>query len=632
MQNVSDQFEASINGPYIAKITLDNTDVIQGDSVMEIHFFGNANGDNKKIAIGNAVAASVEIELDLSKVTVPVIDRKMQIHLGLKLADTEEWIPMGGYTATNAVSDDGTLTITGLDPIAKEFEVAYTPIDGYDFTASNGVSSKAFLVALCARRGVPADVSNLNDIPLKLSPDGYTERQILGMIAGLYGGFASIGRDGILRIQWYSNVEKSVDSDSYYEDGMEKADYDFQVMWLKCYNESMEETLCEGTPDRSQGIYFECIWMSQDILASIWEKLQHFSYRPVTRLSFLGDPRLDPGDIITLTDTTGACFAVPIMSIDHEFDGGLITSVTAPGESNTDSYSGPVTRELKRTTAQILKKQNEIELSIKNIDGNKVVSLINLAEDNIKIKASKIKFEGLVTANEHFKILEDGSIRATNAEFAGKITTDDITATGGTIGGCSIVDGVLKIKNVNIAEKLTASQIDATNLKVSAANITGTITAGKIVVSNSSGNTLLSAGDNKVRIGGWNVDENSLYCGSSFSSATCFLCTGSNASMSIGGSDSISGWVFKAGSNFGVTGSGALYANDVHLTGVINATYGKIGGWIIKDDKLYGEYGSLTVAISPVGVSGYYTKADGTKMPVTTTWDAILTAAERWNE
>lgn len=64
-------------------------------------------------------------------------------------------------------------------------------------------------------------------------------------------------------------------------------------------------------------------------------------------------------------------------------------------------------------------------------------------------------------------------------EAYGAKITGDITATAGTIGGCLIKDGVLKITDANIDGKLTASHIDASDLKVSAANITGQLTIGK---------------------------------------------------------------------------------------------------------------------------------------------------------
>lgn len=49
------------------------------------------------------------------------------------------------------------------------------------------------------------------------------------------------------------------------------------------------------------------------------------------------------------------------------------------------------------------------------------VTYINLTEDLAKIKAKRIELEGLVTANNNFKVLEDGSIETRNAKIAGYI-------------------------------------------------------------------------------------------------------------------------------------------------------------------------------------------------------------------
>ncbi len=58
------------------------------------------------------------------------------------------------------------------------------------------------------------------------------------------------------------------------------------------------------------------------------------------------------------------------------------------------------------------------------------------AKTVIKLTSDNIKLEGLVTANENFKIKEDGSIEAKNGTFKGSIE-----AVKGTIGGFSIGSG-----------------------------------------------------------------------------------------------------------------------------------------------------------------------------------------------
>lgn len=65
-----------------------------------------------------------------------------------------------------------------------------------------------------------------------------------------------------------------------------------------------------------------------------------------------------------------------------------------------------------------------------------LVSFIEQTASQIKIKAKHISLEGIVTANQNFKILTDGSIVAKNGKFTGEIETDK-----GLIGGFEIASG-----------------------------------------------------------------------------------------------------------------------------------------------------------------------------------------------
>ncbi len=50
------------------------------------------------------------------------------------------------------------------------------------------------------------------------------------------------------------------------------------------------------------------------------------------------------------------------------------------------------------------------------IDENgKLKAFVGAGQDGVKLKAENIELEGLVTANQNFRILEDGSIRGLTA-------------------------------------------------------------------------------------------------------------------------------------------------------------------------------------------------------------------------
>lgn len=78
-----------------------------------------------------------------------------------------------------------------------------------------------------------------------------------------------------------------------------------------------------------------------------------------------------------------------------------------------------------------------------DVDGN-LKSFVGAGQDGVKIKASNIQLEGLVTANENFKILEDGSIEAMNGKFTG-----EINASNGNIGNLVISSDNLHYGNID---------------------------------------------------------------------------------------------------------------------------------------------------------------------------------------
>lgn len=86
-------------------------------------------------------------------------------------------------------------------------------------------------------------------------------------------------------------------------------------------------------------------------------------------------------------------------------------------------------------------------------------------------------------------------------------------------------------------------------------------------------------------IGGFTLSTDSIQNGTFGQDGSVMMCLGSNNSASIGGSGNINGWTFTAGSKFGVTKNGAMYA-----------TSGKIGGFNI--DSTYLQSSDNTVGLS----------------------------------
>ena len=95
---------------------------------------------------------------------------------------------------------------------------------------------------------------------------------------------------------------------------------------------------------------------------------------------------------------------------------------------------------------------------------------------------------------------------------------------------------------------------------------------------------------NEGKIGEWTIDAKKIYTGTWGSNNSAMVSPGTTSTdgaKSIGGSDSIDGWTFTSGANFGVTKTGALYANDVNISGAVNATALHVGSSTSTNHLIY---------------------------------------------
>lgn len=104
-----------------------------------------------------------------------------------------------------------------------------------------------------------------------------------------------------------------------------------------------------------------------------------------------------------------------------------VTNITSDvaGINKTISEAGWITTE----------EGNELWASITLENGETIVSKINQTASSVAIEAEHIRLEGIVTANDNFKVNLDGSIEARNGNFSGTIE-----ANGGFIGAFQITD------------------------------------------------------------------------------------------------------------------------------------------------------------------------------------------------
>lgn len=127
-------------------------------------------------------------------------------------------------------------------------------------------------------------------------------------------------------------------------------------------------------------------------------------------------------------------FSLQIEQAKKDADTALKTVTTMSATVEGLSTEVKETRETLQSQGQQLSQNStKIEQTSTYIDqsvvkNNEVIAKINASTEGVKIKAKNIALEGLVTANEKFKVLEDGSMEAVNGKFSGEITTEGLAS------------------------------------------------------------------------------------------------------------------------------------------------------------------------------------------------------------
>lgn len=425
MLATSEQFEEVIkrlSRRFKAKILYYNNEIDEGISSAIVES-GSCGADS--FTVGCVFSSYATIAL--KDPTVQLAGKEIELQVGLYLDDESiEYVKMGYFTVSHSDINKSKdqIVFVGKDRISSKCSVIYIPTVTFPATISE------VLTDIEQQAGITIETSIDTSKTLSRALIGIPCREVLGHIAGCLGGFCYADRNGIIRIaEFPKEVTKIVEADQCVSD-IQASENDYTIQSFTAIisdttydddgNEIPGTCFTEGTGD---GITVNNPYMTEELFALAKTKIVGYSYRPGTAV-FLGDPRLDPEDVISITGVSGNAYSIPCMSISQDYDGGLTTTITAPGQMlSDDSVQGPLSVQVERLKAEMVLRVREGDL----------ISSINMSPEKIKISSGKIELEGIVTANNNFKILEDGSMEAVNGKFAGKINADS-----GTIGGWDI--------------------------------------------------------------------------------------------------------------------------------------------------------------------------------------------------
>lgn len=369
-------------------------DKVSITKVKNIKLTGGSEAEDD-FSLGSTMSQYIEVTIPDGNLLIE--GKEILLQIGMDVDGLTEYVPMGYFTAGKPKKADDQITFTAYDRMMNT-ERTFS-MDG---TTTNTV---AVLKKIADITGVPVVTSGLTAISMKV-PKGYSCREVLSYVAQLHGAFAVCNRRGQIELHTYVDSDYKVKPNRYWGN-FEHNDYVFDASKFVCFTgqDKNGKSISISSGSGARSVSFSNPFMTQTVLNNILASFKSFSYMPGT-LKMMGDPRLDPWDILTVEDLSGNTYKVPVMKLEWEYDGGLTYSVEAVGlseeETNAD-YKGPQTKEMERYYAQLVMIDqamiNKLDVDTANITYATIKNLSVVEEIVQKINGEVGNFKELTTAN-----------------------------------------------------------------------------------------------------------------------------------------------------------------------------------------------------------------------------------------
>ena len=495
-------------------------------------------GEN--INIGETCASHVEFEI--YNPTVTLENKEIQVKCGIEVNGSIEYVSLGYFTVTKPSIESEVYKYIAYDRmIGLERLYVSSLTNPTTSTVMNEIATQLGYSFASTITEISLDVNKIK---------GYTYREMLGFISALCGANCIFNGDGAIEFKWFvqptSNLA-TIGTDRLYENGLElNSDNDLTVGYIKCATgETNENTTTDENGEEntettdvilsvgsgSFGINISNPLMTQTVLENIYNTyFSNFTFRPC-KVNMLGNILLECGDIVTVNNGVNT-YNVPIMSIQHSIDGGVVTNIETIAQNETEqeiSYTSPTVKLMDRVYYEILEANKAIindltantitteyltanftkifQANIENgaitnaMIGTEAVKTSQIADGSItdakiveltanKIKAGTLDVERLIVTQNNqkylFHINEDGTTEYQklngNILEDRSITADKIVAnaiTANEIATDTITANEIAANTITSAEiksgSIKAVNIDVANLFAQNITATGTI-------------------------------------------------------------------------------------------------------------------------------------------------------------
>lgn len=455
-----------------------------------------------EFSLGAVVASKFEMSIALNDVRNNKIIKPF---IGLKVGSNFEYVPLGVFNIEEKSIKNGLVNLSCFDNVGK-LEKPYFSDLSYPATL------QSVAIEICKKANITFS-STLPNLKINKKIDGYTCREALSFIASACGGFAIANRTGAIEIKNAVGSTSSITGNNYFTFENDDA---FTIKKVTAHIDD-KTTISRGTGIGIEEIEFKNPFATDSILDYVYSKIKDYKYIPGT-LVWQGNPALDLGEKLTITDISGINHEILIMRNKIVYEGGLRGETNSLAKSlgkSNFNYGGSMQGAVDRVTAeQIVVKElladkanigqlNAINANIENLTVTKadiedltatnanienlIATKANITDLNAtnatitNLQATKADIVDLNAANGKITILEsesakigvlEGNVAKIQDVVSGNISSDNIQSggiTGDRLNMSTIFVNDANIININ-ASKVNAGEIDTSKVKVKSAD------------------------------------------------------------------------------------------------------------------------------------------------------------------
>ena len=444
--NVSDDFLSAINGAepvYCCKLDFGNNVTV--NDLFSVSYSGGSCSES--IVPGGTVIANAKVELS----ALPASVRKgstCTLYFGVN----GEYAPQGVFTIKKIEKSGERLSVTLEDNMAKTEK-------GYFSSLAYPSTTLKMLSEIATKCGVAFNTSGLTAVTIKDKPEGYTCREIIGYIAGLYGKFTVCDRTGKIAFKWFDTT------------AVRLSDFCYDTPTVATDDITVGRVVCgDFTAGTGTAITYDCLFMTQNQLNTVQKSLNGFKYRTGEIPLRLGNMLIDAWDMVSIT-YGGETVKIPAANISVTYNGGLSMTIEAPATEQSadsgESYKSPAQKQAERITADIISVKQallekadiaELNAQIANLE-NVYAAKADITElsaqiatiDNLTAKkadveqlyAKKADIDELVADTATLKSLKS-NVANIDVLLSGKAGTGELTSIKLTAENAEIATALIK--------------------------------------------------------------------------------------------------------------------------------------------------------------------------------------------